>query len=95
MPSRRKTQPAKTSRSKVSPPAIPGEKRIKKTTAAVPVGPPRRRRGMHDGPTIVAAIDQRRQFSGTDEPAPGKKAKPGSRGGGNPGRGPVGLPGRV
>ena len=80
---------------KVPAPSIVGEKRVKKTTATVGVGPAKRKRGTHGGPTVAAAIDRRRQITGTDEPVKGgsKNAKP--RGGGNPGREAVGLPGRV
>jgi hypothetical protein len=67
MPRARKTEPVKT-RSKVAPPSIRGEKRVRKTDTTIPVGPARRRRGTHDGPTDPAAIDRRKQFSGTDEP---------------------------
>lgn len=51
------------------PPSIRGEKRVKPTDASVPVGPSGRRRGTHDGPTDPVAIDRRREFTGTDEPA--------------------------
>jgi hypothetical protein len=91
----RKTQPA-TTRDKARPPAIRGEKRVKETNATVPVAPARRKPGTHAGPTDPAAIDRRRQFSGTDEPADPKRGKTSQRrGGGNAGRGAVGLPGRV
>ena len=59
-------------------PSIRGEKRVKATHASVPVGPSRRRRGSHDGPTEPAAIDRRREFTGTDQPAdptPGKSSR--------------------
>ena len=82
----------KTSRSAAKPPAIRGEKRVKKTDATVPVGPPRRRRGMHDGPTAMAAVDRRKQFSGTDEPANPKRGTARRPAGGNAGRRAVGLP---
>jgi hypothetical protein len=72
MPARKTTQPVKT-RDKAQPPAIRGEKRVKETNATVPVAPARRRRGTPDGPTDPAAIDRRKQFSGTDEPADPKR----------------------
>jgi hypothetical protein len=94
-PRNRKTEPVKT-RDNAQPPAIRGEKRVKQTNATVPVAPARRRRGTHDGPTDPAALDRRKQFTGTDEPADPKRGKTSSRkGGGNAGRAAVGLPGRV
>jgi hypothetical protein len=90
----RTTQTAKMSKQKVSPPSIVGEKRVKRTEAAVAVKPAKRKQGMHDGPTNPAAIDQRRQITGTDEPVKGKGGRVQPRSGGNPGRGPVGLPGK-
>ena len=65
----RKTQPVNKSKSKSAarPPSIRGEKRVKKTRASIPVGPARRKRGTHDGPTDPAAVDRRRQVTGTDE----------------------------
>src|SRR3954465_3138963 len=74
----RKTEPVK-SRDKAPPPSIRGEKRVKETNATVPVAPARRRRGTHDGPTDPAAIDRRKQFSGTDEPADPKRGKTSQR----------------
>ena len=94
-----RTRTAKTtaaSKPAPKPPAIRGEKRVRETAATVPVGPARRKRGMHDGPTDPVAVDRRKQFSGTDESAHAKKGKSArGRTGGNPGRDPVGLPGRV
>src|SRR6478735_6909845 len=83
-----KTQPVarKTNRSNPKPPGIRGEKRVKETDASVPVGPARRRRGMHDGPTEPAAVDRRKQFSGTDEPANPKRKAARRPAGGNAGR---------
>jgi hypothetical protein len=43
------------------PPAIRGEKRVKRTGATVPLGPAKRPRGGHDGPTDPAALDRRKQ----------------------------------
>src|SRR5690349_19575167 len=51
----------KTSRAEAKPPGIRGEKRVKETKATVSVGPARRRRGTHDGPTVSAAVDRRKQ----------------------------------
>jgi hypothetical protein len=69
----RKTSPVKhtttVTRTAAKPPSIRGEKRVKETHASVPVAPARRLRGRHDGPTDPAAVDRRKQFSGTDEPA--------------------------
>ena len=76
---------------KVAAPAIVGEKRVKKTGQTVAVGPAKRKRGLHSGPTALAAVDRRRQITGTDELP--KRAK--VRGHGNSGRGPVGLPGKI
>jgi hypothetical protein len=88
-----KTSTSKTGRSAPKPPSIRGEKRVKATDATVPVGPARRRRGMHDGPTVAAAIDHRKQFSGTDAPAnPKRGSSAGRPAGGNAGRRAVGLP---
>jgi hypothetical protein len=99
MPRTAKTQPVAKNANrakKAQPPSIRGEKRVKRTNATVPVGPAKRRRGAHDGPTDPAAIDRRKQFSGTDEPANVNRGKKNRvRGGGNPGRDAVGLPGRV
>ena len=54
-------------RSTAKAPSIRGEKRVKETEASVPVAPARRPRGRHDGPTNPAAVDRRRQVTGTDE----------------------------
>ena len=93
-----KTQSAasKSARSgaKAQPPSIRGEKRVKRTEKTVPVGPAKRRRGTHDGPTDPVAVDRRKQITGTDEPASDKSARA-RKGGGNAGRSAVGLPGRV
>ena len=88
---------AKASRAKdkKAPPAIRGEKVVRKTKTTVPVGPSRRARGTHDGPTDPAAIDRRKQFSGTDEPADPKRGSARRPSGGSAGRAAVGLPGRV
>ena len=90
----RKTQPVtrKTNRPGAKPPAIRGERRVKETEASVPVAPARRRRGTHDAPTKAAAVDRRKQFSGTDEPANPKREKSRRPAGGNAGRRAVGLP---
>ena len=90
----KKTQPvtSKTNRSDAKPPAIRGERRVKETDASVPVGPARRRRGTHDGPTDLAAVDRRKQFSGTDEPAHPERGNARRPAGGNAGRRAVGLP---
>lgn len=82
----------KSSRAEARPPGIRGEKRVKETKATVAVGPARRRRGTHDGPTNPAAIDRRKQFSGTDEPADPKRGSARRPAGGNAGRQAVGLP---
>ena len=82
----------KTHRSNVKPPAIAGERRVRETDASVPVAPARRKRGTHDAPTVPAAIDRRKQFSGTDEPADPKRGKSRRPAGGNAGRRAVGLP---
>jgi hypothetical protein len=74
------------------PPSIRGEKRVKETRASVPVGPARRKRGTHDAPTDPAAVDRRKQFSGTDQPADTKRGKTRRPSGGNAGRTAVGLP---
>ncbi len=58
-------------------PSIRGEKRVTETDAEVPVDPPIRARGTHDGPTDPAGVDRRKQFSGTDEPADAEKDKQG------------------
>ena len=87
-PARRNTAAAKL-KDRAQPPSIRGEKRVKATGASLPVGPSPRRRGTHDGPTDPAAIDRRREFTGTDQPAdptPGKPAKR-RRGGGGGGGG--------
>ena len=93
-PKKKPTQPVtrKGSQSKVDPPSIRGERRVKETEATVPVAPARRRRGTHDGPTVSAAIDRRKQFSGTDEPADPKRQTARRPAGGNAGRRAVGLP---
>ena len=95
-----KTQPVKSgdraSSKDVRPPAIRGEKRVKETDATVPVAPAPRRRGMRNGPTDPKAVDRRKEFTGTDQPADEKRGKTAqSPGGGNAGRRAVGLPGRV
>lgn len=90
MPSNRKTEPAK-SKSPARPPSVRGEKRVSKTDQAVPVAPPPREPGTHDGPTDPAAIDRRSEITGTDALPESARAK----GGGNPGRSATGLPGRV
>ena len=94
--SRRKTQPLK-SKSAAAPPSVRGEKRVKRTKAAtLPVGPSRRARGTHDGPTDPAAVDRRKQITGTDElrnPDNPKLSR--QRGGGSPGRPAVGLVGKI
>jgi hypothetical protein len=92
----RKTDPLKKPRTDAKAPSIRGEKRVKKTKATVPVGPALRRRGTHDGPTDPAAIDRRKQFSGTDEPADPKSGKSTRRpSGGSAGRAAIGLPGKI
>jgi hypothetical protein len=90
----KKTQPItrKTNRGDAKPPGIRGERRVKETDASVPVGPARRRRGTHDAPTKGAAVDRRKQFSGTDEPADPKRQSARRPAGGNAGRRAVGLP---
>ena len=96
MPRPRKTEPTNKPRRNAQPPAIRGEKQVKETDATVPLAPPRRRRGTHDGPTDPAAIDRRKQFSGTDEPADAKSGKSSRRpSGGSAGRAAVGLPGKI
>jgi hypothetical protein len=95
MPRSRKTEPLK-SKDPARPPSVRGEKRVSKTGASVPVGPSRRARGTHDGPTDPAAVDRLKQVTGTDElrdPDTGKQ--PRQRGGGNAGRPAVGLPGKL
>ena len=69
-----KTEPVKA-KAAARAPSIRGEKRVKATDASVPVGPARRRRGTHDGPTDPAAIDRRREFTGTDQPADPTRGK--------------------
>lgn len=93
--SNRKTAPLK-SKSAAPPPSVRGEKRVTRTKgAALPVGPSRRARGTHDGPTDPAAIDRRKQVTGTDELRnPVNPKQPRQRGGGNAGRPAVGLPGK-
>ncbi len=78
MPRSRKTEPVK-SKDPARAPSIRGEKRVKATDASIPVGPARRRRGTHDGPIDPAAIDRRKEFTGTDQPAdpPGEKPRRG------------------
>jgi hypothetical protein len=100
MPRARKTEPVTTKSKRggaaaAKAPAIRGEKRVRETDATVPVAPARRRRGMHDGPTEPAAVDRRKQFSGTDEPADPKRGTAKRPSGGSAGRPAVGLPGRV
>ena len=97
MASARKTDPLKKLRSDAKAPSIRGEKRVKKTNVTVPVGPPKRRRGTHDGPTDPRAIDRRKEFVGTDQPADPKAAEASRprKAGGNAGRGAVGLPGKI
>lgn len=63
-----RTEPVKA-KAAARAPSIRGEKRVKATDASIPVGPPSRRRGTHDGPTDPAAVDRRREFTGTDQPA--------------------------
>lgn len=46
----------------------PGEKAVEKTDSDVPVAP-EPQPAVPDHPTDPAAIDQRKQFTGTDEPA--------------------------
>ena len=93
--SSRKTQPVKT-KDPARAPSIRGEKRVKGTDASLPVRPPRRARGTHDGPTDPAAIDQRKEFTGTDQPADPAEGKQGRQhAGGNAGRPAVGLPDRA
>ncbi len=46
---------------------IPGEKAIRGTDQSLPVKPPKRSK-VADRPTDPAAVDQRRQIIGTDEP---------------------------
>jgi hypothetical protein len=67
MARRSSSTPKTISKTSVPPPALPGEKRVRRTDASVAVGPAKRRRGQHDGPTDPAAIDRRKQISGTDE----------------------------
>ncbi len=74
MPRSRKTAPVK-SKDPARAPSIRGEKRVKATDASIPVGPARRQRGRHDGPTDPAAIDRRKEFTGTDQPAEPSRAK--------------------
>jgi hypothetical protein len=76
--SKRKTKPLKSTTAPAArAPSIRGEKRVRETEQSVPVAPARRRRGAHDGPTDPAAIDRRKEFVGTDQPArhrtPGKR----------------------
>lgn len=47
-----------------------GEKVIKETDRAVPVKP---ERGQRPGPTVVQAVDRRKQIVGTDEPRGGSR----------------------
>lgn len=95
MPRSRKTEPLK-SKDPARPPSVRGEKRVKRTKGtALPVGPSRRARGTHDGPTDPAAVDRRKQVTGTDELRnPVNAKRPRQRGGGNAGRQAVGLPGK-
>jgi hypothetical protein len=65
-------------------PGIRGEKRVKETDATIPVGPARRKRGEHDGPTSPAAIDRRKQVTGTDELGSEKRGARRRKGGGAP-----------
>ncbi len=95
MPRSRKTEPLK-SKDPARAPSIRGEKRVKKAGADVPVGPARRARGTHDGPTDPAAIDRRSQVTGTDELRDrGTVKQPRQRGGGDAGGPAVGLPGKL
>lgn len=94
MPRPRKTQPTKT-KDKAPAPSIRGEKRVRQTSASLPVAPSRRKRGTHDAPTDPAAVDRRREFTGTDDPADRKSGKTTRPRGGNAGRGAVGLPGKM
>ena len=91
----KRTTKSARSNGKASPPVIRGEKLVRKTKATIPVGPSRRARGTHDGPTDPVAIDRRKQFSGTDEPADPKRGTARRPSGGSGGRPAVGLPGRV
>jgi hypothetical protein len=96
MPRTRKTEPTKTKDNKAHAPSIRGEKRIGETDASIPIAPGRRKRGTHDGPTDPAAVDKRREFTGTDDPVDRKSGKGAARPrGGNAGRGAVGLPGKM
>ena len=47
---------------------IPGERAVRETDSTVPVKPVKRRRGT-EKPSDPAAIDRRKQFTGTDEHA--------------------------
>jgi hypothetical protein len=61
----------KTARAARPAPQIAGEKAVRRTDASVPVG--RAKTSPEDrGPTAPAAIDRRRQVTGTDE-LPGRK----------------------
>jgi len=56
----------KTDRKARPAPQIPGEKAVRRTDTSVPVG--RAKTSPEDqGPTVAAAIDRRRQVTGTDE----------------------------
>ena len=88
MPRSRKTETLKA-KSPARPPSIRGEKRVRKTNAAVPIAPARRARGTHDGPTDPAAVDRRKEVTGTDE-LPKRARRTG--GGGNANRPAIGLP---
>jgi hypothetical protein len=56
----------KTARAARPAPQLPGEKAVRRTDASVPVGPAKT--SPEDrGPTAPAAIDRRRQVTGTDE----------------------------
>jgi hypothetical protein len=68
----------KTARAVRPAPQIAGEKTVRRTGASVPVA---RSKTSPDeqGPTVAAAIDRRRQVTGTDE-LPGRKKTGGRRG---------------
>src|SRR4029079_17443922 len=85
MPRTRNTTTTTTSnRGGPRPPSIRGEKRVKETGVTIPVAPSRRKRGRHDGPTDAAAIDHRKQITGTDELGNVKGGTRRQKGGGAP-----------
>ena len=78
------TRRTSSSRGGAQPPSIRGEKRVKETDSTIPVAAPRRKRGRHDGPTDPAAIDHRKQITGTDELGNEKGGTRHRKGGGAP-----------